>query len=96
MLDTIYCTNTIYNDRIELNIPFTQQDYEDYLSQVAMNYSRFVGLNNPKVLRLSLDAHVHMKNRFFSGFTAKSPRSKRIEYALNHKVYNLYRIACRL
>lgn len=95
-IDSIYVTEILLKDRVTLELPFEQTDYENFLYQVVKNFHRIASFKNEEVMRASFDVHVKLKSTYFASYVTRLPRNERIELALSRQNYTLYRIACSL
>ena len=90
-IDALWVTRSMLSDSSRLGISADSLLYESFLSDLSVNYTRFVTLDDrihQDVFLVSADLY----HRFFEGFHTASKRFSFLEKALRHYDYGMYRL----
>ncbi len=93
VIDTVYITRRLLEDRLTLGIALTQYDYEHFLRQVALNFKRINVLGNSDVSKKVFRLHIWLYRKYFTSFHTELQENKFMQKALQEDNYWLYQMA---
>lgn len=89
VLDTLYITLSLLEDRKKLGIDPSQEFYETLLYQFRMNGRRLLSLKNKEINRRAFEIQRNVRTQF-SHFKTQVEELKLLEWALNNNNLNAY------
>lgn len=92
VLDTLWITKQLYEDRIHLDIAFDKDSYEVFLKQAHINMTRIKFLNNKQLNRAVFNVHRLLKSQYFNDFETTSDANRILDIFLSKGYFLLYRI----
>ncbi len=93
IIDSVYITMQLLKDQQKLNIPFSLQDYEHFLKQIAANHIRLHSYGDKQIEKTAFAIHCNLIDRYYSEFKTNSTVLAMMEKALRNRKYLMYRIA---
>lgn len=96
VVDSLWVTQRLYEDRIKMGKPLTPAEYEQFLHQCSITLSRVASYGNPEITDLTFQVLRHFKRTYFPDIKTPSSNKRYLHKFLNENKLRAFQIISQL